>query len=69
MSLKVKLVHTLHHMGNQLSPTAQRNSTSGKEESTGLELLRKGDWDSLRFKEHTFLISNTDHALSKSYNL
>lgn len=49
-------------MGNQLSPTAQRNPTSGKKGSPGQELFRKGVWDSLRFKEHTFMISNTDHA-------
>ena len=69
VSLRFKLPHTLYHTGDQLSPTAQRNPTSGKKGSPEQELFRKGIWDSLRFKEQTFTISKADHALSKSYNL
>lgn len=57
-------VYLINHMGNQPSPTAQRNPTSGKKGSPGQGLFRKGVWNSLRFKEQTFTISNTDHALS-----
>lgn len=53
MSLKVKLAHTLHHTGTQLSPTARRSPTLGKKGSPGQELFREGVWGSLGCKEHT----------------
>lgn len=61
--------HYSNHMGNSSLPLLRGTPTSGKKGSPGQGLFRKGIWNSLRFKEQTFTISNTDHALSKWYNL